>query len=96
MTGGEIGPSVIIVDDDYEGDDFTFTVDRLFTKTGTVGADDGSGLSMVTVDVLTADTEHAHEPRRAYRYSLSVDHDGDILTLQRGLFVVVPELDAVT
>lgn len=96
MTRGDDRSFAIVVDDDYEGDTFTFTVDDLFTKTGTVGSDDGSGYATATVDVAAADTEGCSwDYRHHHAYSLKVAHDGDTRTIRRGLFVVTPHLEEV-
>ena len=99
MTAGDDRTFAIPVDDEYEGDDFTFVVDGEFTKTGTVGADDGSGTSMCTVTIDAADTDgwcrHGWRwgpgHRHSHVYQLRIEHDGDLVTVRRGLFVVNAE-----
>jgi hypothetical protein len=96
MTRGDDRTFAFTVDDAWEGATARFLVDGLFTKTGlTVGEDDGSGSSMVTVTVDAADTESASDYRRAYPYELEVTLDGDVRTILTGLFVLRPDLEAV-
>ena len=102
MTAGDDRTFAITVDDDYEGDTFSFVVDGLFTKTGTVSADDGSGSSMCTVTVDADDTTGSNRPwdygsdaRYVRSYRLSIDHDGDRVTVRKGLLVVTAEADDV-
>lgn len=92
MTRGDDKTIAIVVADDWEAASARFLVDGLFTKTATVGADDGSGYSTVTFTVDPADTEGCPDQRHAYRYELEMTLAGDIATVQRGLFVVVPDI----
>jgi hypothetical protein len=96
MTRGDDRTFILTVDDEWEGASARFLVDRLFTKTGLeVGEDDGSGSSVVTVTIDSADTEDSPNHRRAYRYELELTLLGDVRTVLSGLFVVRPDLDAM-
>lgn len=95
MTRGDDREFAILLDDDYSGDTATLRVDGLFEKTATVDEDPGSGYSTATFTVDSDDTEDASDTRRAYRYEVSIDHDGATLTVRRGLFVVLPDLEDV-
>jgi len=101
MTRGNDRTFDLIVDDDYDGDAFRFTVDGLFTKTGTVGSDDGSGHATASVTIAEEDTEDVGFPwygshRRFFRWELEVTHSSDILTIRRGVLLVLADLEAVT
>jgi hypothetical protein len=92
VTRGDDRTLAIVIDDEYAGDTAVFVVEDLFDKTLTVDEDPGSGYATANVELVAEDTENAPDLRRAYRYDLSVTHDGDNLTILRGLFVVQPDL----
>lgn len=76
---------------DLSGATITFTVDDLFSRSVT-DADLSSGEASVTLTV--ADTEDCPDHRTAYRYDVQVtEADGTVLTPQRGLLIVVPDVD---
>ena len=95
MRAGDDRTFVFTVDSDWEGASAKFLVDNLFTKTGTVGVDDGSGYSTVSVTVDADDTEVYGRYRRAYRYELELTLLGETRTVQSGLFVVLPDVEEV-
>lgn len=75
---------------DYTGAAAVFRSD-LFTRTGTVSVNEG--VTTVEVAVAGTDTEHAYR-RRAHRYEVEVTTSGgDVLTVRRGLLVVVPDIE---
>lgn len=85
---------------DYTGATASLTVDGLFTRSGTVDATPAAGetpaSTTITVALADTDTEYAPDTRRSYRYELELTlSGGDIRTVRRGLFVVVPDLEAV-
>lgn len=92
VTRGDDRTVAIVIDDEYEGDAAEFVVEDLFEKSLTVDSDPGSGYATANVEIVAADTEDASDLRRAYRYELSVTHDGDHRTIRRGMFVVLPDL----
>lgn len=97
MTAGDDRTFVFTVDAEWEGASAKFLVDRLFTKTGlTVGEDDGSGYSVVTVTVDADDVgNYSRRYRRAYRYELELTLLGETRTVQSGLFVVGSDVEEV-
>ena len=95
ITRGDDRTFSFIVDDDYEAASGRFLVDDLFTKTVTVGADDGSGYATVSVIIDSDDTEDCPDMRHPHRYELELTVGGDVTTVRRGLLVVLPDIEAV-
>lgn len=93
MTRGDDRTFTFTVDDEYDGDAAAFVVDGEFEKAVEVGADDGSGSSVVTVTIDAEDTEDWPDYREARPYSLTIVHDSETRTVRRGLLVVVPNAD---
>jgi hypothetical protein len=93
MTAGDDRTFTFTVDDDYDGDTATLVVDGQFEKTAEVGEDDGSGSSVVSFTIDSADTsDRGDYAPRSHSYSIKVDHDGDTLTIVRGLLVITDQL----
>ena len=95
MTAGDDRTFSFTVDSEWEGASAKLLVDNLFTKTGTVGADDGSGYSTVSVTVDVDDVGAYYRHRRAYRYALELSLLGETRTVYQGLFVVLPDVEEV-
>lgn len=96
VTRGDDRELTFTIAADYTDTTASFTVDGLFTNTGTVEVSSG-GETTVTVTVAGADTEDAPDVRRAYRYELQMtDTGGEVQTVRRGLLVVIPDLTPVT
>lgn len=95
MTRGDDRTFAIVIDDEYVSDTATLIVDGLLTKTATVGSDPGSGYATASFDIASADTEDVPDRRTTYRYEVSVDNEGDTVTVRRGILVVLPDLETV-
>lgn len=106
VTRGDDRTLTFSFDADYTDATARLTADSLFTRTGTVDATpfeagvgeepDTPASTVVTVALAAEDTEDVRDLRRAYRYELELTLDGgDVRTVRRGLFVVVPDLEAV-
>lgn len=68
----------------------SFIVDDLFTKTDVL-IDESTGEASVDVD--PEDTEGCPDIRATYNYNVQVTlADDSVLTLQRGLFIVIPDV----
>lgn len=78
---------------DLAGATVDFIVDGLFRADASdVIVDESSGEATVTVN--PTDTEDSPNRRTSYRYNVQVTTaDGTVLTTQRGLFAVLPEVD---
>lgn len=96
VTRGDERTLAFVISEDYaaEGDTAEFVVEDLFDKTVAVDADPGSGYATAFFELDAVDTEDAPDYRRTYRYDLSVTHEGNNLTVRRGLFVVLPDLES--
>jgi hypothetical protein len=78
---------------DYSGGAVQLRVDGLFSRDGTLEAGSG-GTTLVEVALAAADTDSRGRLRRAYPYTLQVTTaEDEVLTVRRGLFVVVPEVE---
>jgi hypothetical protein len=81
---------------DYTAATARLRVERLFSRDGVVTVvvdEDEVATTTVTVALANDDTERLRRWRRPYRYSLRLETaEGDVRTVRRGLFVVVPEV----
>jgi hypothetical protein len=76
---------------DLAGATISFIVDGLFTRTDpTVDLSSGEA----SLELAVEDTENAPNIRATYRYNVQVETDGLVLTVNRGLFIVVPDVPA--
>ena len=75
------------------GSTVRMTVDGLFTRTAVL--DESGGEILVTL--TPEDTEDCPDRRTVYAWELeATEQDGDVKTLRRGRFVVLPDLAHVT
>ena len=69
-----------------------FRVDGLFEK-ALADFDLDPSAGELSLDIEPADTEDGPDERRAYRYDLQLTFmGGDVKTVRRGLFIVVPDV----
>ena len=95
VTRGDDRTLTFEVGADYTGGSARMLVEDLFTKTG-LGLSVASGVTTITADIAEADTEDCPDYRHPHRYEIEVTTAaGDIRTVRRGLFVVVPDLETV-
>lgn len=79
---------------EFAGATVVMRVADLFEKDLTAGIDLSSGDLTVTID--PEDTEDCPDQRSAYPYDITVtEADGTVSKAQRGLFIVIPDVDDI-
>jgi hypothetical protein len=72
-----------------------FRVDGLFEKV-LADFDIDASAGELFLDIFPADTEDSSDERRAYRYDLQLTFTGgNVKTVRRGQFIVVPDVEDV-
>jgi hypothetical protein len=80
---------------DYTDATVQLRVDGLFSREGVLDVGSG-GTTTVEVALAASDTDRRGRLRRSYPYTLQITTaEAEVLTVRRGLFVVVPEVEEV-